>query len=422
MDLFHSRTQHAVGQGGFHSASIDDGTTVFRYAYDCGSNNANRLAARVGQLREATRSLDALFLSHLDQDHANGTDKLLDLVQVNTVVLPYLTTFERLVLVAESLAAPTSSGSAASLLGMLSRPVEWFSERGVDHVVFVTGPAEAAEAAPVLPPDAPPGEGALTLDVSPTSELSKEMASSVGPGETAKFVSSQPLQVKRAGKALWVLIPFVHPEGFKEDTFRAAVVKILKFRRTPDDDDRKWLDALKTAIKKPSTRKDLADAYTAHIRKDRNLSSMCLYSGPVAPEAAKVGASGDDVYFWRHHGRGRRPYGYEGEFKDTPIGWMGTGDAHLDRMKRRSAFERFYGAYLSRLDTVMLPHHGSSHNLKTGLVQKHAGRNWVAAYGTENTYGHPDEHLMAVADSYGDAVRVTERKTRTFRQIFTLRW
>lgn len=421
MDLFHSRTQHAVGQGGFHSASIDDGSTVFRYAYDCGSNNMNRLITCIGELREETDSLDVLFLSHLDQDHANGTDKLLDLVQVDTVVLPYLTTFERLVLVTEFLAAPTSGTSATSVLGMLSRPADWFSERGVNGIVFITAAGEGAEAPQIAPPDAPPADGPLTIDISASSDLPRDKASSAGTGGVTKTLTSQPLAVKRSGQPLWVLAPFVQPEGLREDAFRAAVAKLLKFRKLPGDDDRKWLDALKDAIKDRFTRKELADAYRTHIRKDRNLSSMCLYSGPVAPGGAKVWGS-DARRLWRHYRNLHHRDFYSGELDELPIGWMGSGDAHLDRKNRRSAFDRFYASYLTQVDTFMLPHHGSRHNLKTDFLHKHSGWTWVAAYGTDNTYGHPDKHLMGAADNYGVAVRVTERRATSLLQTFSLRW
>lgn len=422
MNLFHSRTQHAVGQGGFHSASIDDGSTVFRYAYDCGSNNTKRLITCIGELQEETPSLDVLFLSHLDQDHANGTDKLLDLVQVDTVVLPYLTTFERLVLVAEFLAAPTSSTSATSVLGMLSRPADWFSARGVNRIVFVSPAGEGAEAPQLAPPDASPADGPLTIDLSASADLPRDKASSAGTAGITKTLRSQPLAVKRSGQPLWVLAPFVHPEGPKEDAFRAVVAKLLKFRKLPGDDDRRWLDALKDVVKDRLMRKELADAYTTHFRKDRNLSSMCLYSGPVGPANATIGVPVEERSWSHRHGRQRHHFYGPGKLADMPISWLGTGDARLDQLKRRSAFESFYRSYLPRVETFMLPHHGSKHNLKAAFLQAHPQRTWVAAYGKHNTYHHPDKHLMAVADAYGDVVHVTEKEATSFTETFAVLW
>ena len=35
------------------------------------------------------KKVDALFISHLDKDHVNGLDRLLSLISVDTVFIPY---------------------------------------------------------------------------------------------------------------------------------------------------------------------------------------------------------------------------------------------------------------------------------------------------------------------------------------------
>ncbi len=415
MDLFHTRTQHSVGQGGFHSAVIDDGSNSFRYAYDCGSTNGNRLSTCVHELKKETDRLDVLFLSHLDQDHANGVDLLLGLIEVGTVVLPYLSPFERLVLVAEFLANPTSNVSPASLLAMLGNPVDWLAGRGVRQVIFVTPPGEGADPPTRPEPADSPADGDMKLDISAATEISKGRSTSPRRGVSVTELESTPLFVTTSGRPFWALVPFVQPEAARETQFLAAAAKILKLR-SPAVEHKKWLDSLKNVLTNRTTTKALADAYTTHIRRDRNLTSMCLYSGPIVPAYAEV--------YWSEGFRYRRHRVPNSEFDDggAGIGWLGTGDAHLDVKKRRDAFEYFYRYYLPDAGTVVLPHHGSKANIKTGFLQKNTYRTWVAAYGTRNSYGHPDPHLMRVANMYGDSRRVTERSNTTFAESFVLRW
>jgi len=428
MKLFHSRTQHAVGQGGFHTACIDDGETVLRYAYDCGSTNTNRLAECIAEFAEESDKLDLLFLSHLDTDHSNGVDKLLDFVKVETVVLPYLSPFERLVLVAEVVASPAAMTTANSLLTMLARPVGWFRRRGVERVVFVRGPEGDATAAPPIAPDVrppsegdghrpatPPDDGPLAVGLPPLA-IKDEQRTEMGVRPADKIdigvMSSKGIPVKKAAVTVWSLAPFVHPEPLRVDAFRDAVATLLGFATPPSADDPKWLSSLRRALRDRRKRRDLADLYTKHVRKDRNLSSMALYSGPSGPTPTRTTSINIPPFSWRTPTR-------NGEAR---VGWIGTGDAHLDQKKRRAEFERFYRPVFDTVGTMMLPHHGSRHNIKSALIQEHEDMTWIAAHGIGNSYGHPDRHLVRVASTYGTFVPVTERRRSVFVQSAALEW
>lgn len=410
MRILHTRTQHAVGQGGFHTACIDDGETAFRYAYDCGSMNGNRLAVCIDEVAESADRFDLLFLSHLDQDHANGADKFLDVFATDIAILPYLSPFERLVLVAEASATSGTMTTASAAIAMLESPAAWLFARGVRQVFFVFGPGPGndppATRAPSTPP---PHDGHLKLDSSRAKQLDPRQTSTHGvkANEIAgvRSLASEPLVIKKGGVAVWELIPFVHPEPLRAPGFRAAVAKLLGFRPPPPDDDPKWLGKLKNLLRDRAKRGNLAKLYQEHIRKDRNLSSMTLYSGAVASPSAKILVSG-----WRrqHH------------MMAAQLAWMGTGDAHLDRINRRAAFEQFYSQVLGNVGTMTLPHHGSRHNLATAFIRERPLRAWVAAYGTDNTYHHPDRHLMNAANSYGDGVHVTEQPQTEYTESFVL--
>lgn len=426
MKLFHSRTQKAVGQGGFHSATLDDGVTVFHYVYDCGSNNVGRLTDATRDLLEECDSLDVLFLSHLDQDHANGCDALLDALAVETVVLPYLSSLERLVLAAEIAAGPAATTSLVTAMAMLSRPAAWFLDRGAERVVFVRGrrpnDPEPVPPGPMTVP--PPHDAPMTLaKTSPEHPSDEERTSLGGPGRRAAddvvIMPSSPLLISKAHSPIWELTPYVHPEPFRAPEFRKAVARLLGVRESVPDTDPRWHIRLKAVIADRPRRGVLAKLYNDHIRRDRNLSSMALYSGPIAN--TNVAAETVGVSFGiRPHYRVRHVT--RALVSDQRIGWLGTGDAHLDRDIRRESLERFYGARLASTGTIMLPHHGSRHNVRPSFIISRPGTAWVAAYGTDNTYKHPSQRLMQIADANGQAVHVTERRRSEFVENIELEW
>ncbi|MDE2911628.1 MAG: hypothetical protein OXL68_01710 [Paracoccaceae bacterium] len=89
-----SRTQYPVGQGCFHVGTVEwhsePGTGSFRYVYDCGSKNTTALKDSVYAMLKRHPGFDALFVSHLHDDHVNGLDQLLGSVRANTVFIPHL--------------------------------------------------------------------------------------------------------------------------------------------------------------------------------------------------------------------------------------------------------------------------------------------------------------------------------------------
>lgn len=120
MDVLHARIQHGVGQGSFHSASVETvgggGRVRFDYVYDCGamsgfgmSKELRRAVARLG-LEQRSGSLgrgvlDVMVLSHYDTDHLNGAELLSSRFDVGRIFLPYLSPDELLFVIASQVRA-----------------------------------------------------------------------------------------------------------------------------------------------------------------------------------------------------------------------------------------------------------------------------------------------------------------------------
>ncbi len=131
----------AVGQGLFHWGSlclISSGaiTRKFTYVFDCGSKpKAAPLQKEIDYFfahETPSKELDLLIISHLDYDHVSGLDSLLKKTRARTVILPYLTPIERLLLFIQ---APQNK---RSYWDFLISPCLFLKKMEVKEIVYVT--------------------------------------------------------------------------------------------------------------------------------------------------------------------------------------------------------------------------------------------------------------------------------------------
>lgn len=134
---------------------------------------------------------------------------------------------------------------------------------------------------------------------------------------------------------------------------------------------------------------DLKAAY-ASIQIDLNVTSMCLYSGPVPtfkpPASRYIGKFG----VWTVSGPDK-----------LGVAWLGTGDAALADRKRRSAFFKHYGSLLNEVITLTLPHHGSEHNFDAALLDRIRPSFCVAAADRFSSWRHPGTAVVQSVASTG---------------------
>lgn len=400
MILEHSRTQHPIGQGFFHTASVEVEDRVFNYVYDCGSMDAAPLDSAIGEYVESLdgTNIDLLFLSHLDNDHVSGLERLLVLSNASTAVLPYLSPVGRLILIARAIENGTITGS---LLGLLSDPTGWLTARGVESVIFIAPAAPPPEAPPDwtvpgepgpflgidMPPETRPDErrthdsGKIWLDtwsiVDDTDGLRTQSRRNTQ--STSVMSCLQPLRLinSNIGWLNWQFVTFVHPEGKREENFLQEVKRKFPglIPRTKFELDQKKLLAI---LQNPADRKVLAGCYSM-IHSNRNMTSLSVYSGPI-----KIPREG--VYYSsnQYPHRDLWPFWFHPELR---VAWLGTGDSNFGGPKRRNAFRTHYESLKGAVLTFSLPHHGARKHFHRDLVE--FGRLFVASAGESNRWGHP---------------------------------
>lgn len=120
MPLLVKRTQHAIGQGGFHSSYLHAGDDRFGLVFDCGGSTDKHRASVIGPVVQQQEH-DWLVISHLDQDHINGVAELESAgVTFSNVFLPHIDLSHQLFLMLlKSAGTSTVANQAARLNAIL---------------------------------------------------------------------------------------------------------------------------------------------------------------------------------------------------------------------------------------------------------------------------------------------------------------
>lgn len=360
-----SVTQWGVGHGGFHSQSLlfqeldrSPSTTLVgkpslvRVIYDCGSGRNEPRTALKDAVKKMLKDvaekskIDLLVISHFDQDHVNGLDHLsVELlkknIKVDRVWAPVLTKIEALVAIATS--------------GLTGAPLQQYATLLNDPSGRLSELFEGVEVTEITPgndgtiPLPPSGTGTEDADTDGDGQVTLTPTHG-GQGLVAKLGTTP------AGEALWEFQPYAIESTMVGAKAVSALVGQLLGKPIEEC-------SLEDLIKVGSDANLLAEFYsvlvqdhtdrasttrTSSARTGPNLSSLCVYSGPVLP------------YDWCRFRRGWDPADEPKYAKPIAPAWFGTGDAglltseHVDAMRTVLTQSR-----LDRVGISSAPHHGS---------------------------------------------------------------
>lgn len=91
-----TRIIHPVGQGGFYTETLSNGTQEATFVYDCGGFDKakSKMAKYLDSFLpkgKPKKQIEAVFISHFHADHINGLQYLLENAEVKYLFLPQLT-------------------------------------------------------------------------------------------------------------------------------------------------------------------------------------------------------------------------------------------------------------------------------------------------------------------------------------------
>jgi hypothetical protein len=415
----HTRIQHAVGQGGFHSGSVAiDDRRPFRYVYDCGAQGGSRISTVVpqfvGQLRHESVGLDAVFLSHFHEDHFNGLDVLLGAGKLTAtrIYLPYLDEIDRVIAVAASAKSPKGLVQAYLRDG----------ENGLAGELGMGG----AQFVPVLPSDPAPVDNGdddtppVDLPWSETDDGGGPLiAVTTGPRSGAEFAGlpngplydDQGIVLGTGGPALWEFRLFVKPTTeAKRATFldRLALEPSIA-KRLNGSSVVSWLmdpANRQLLVSDPVLRAEAKHAYEA-VAADLNVTSLSVYAGPAYPQNTALLVEIPGKVPSRRQERG--------------VSWLGTGDGDLKTPKRVDEFVAHIRPFrLDRVSTLVVPHHGGAADIDRYFADRLKGAYAVYSYGIPNQHGHPTQAALDVTKDAGLKNKKVSNHTKDFTEQFEI--
>ena len=434
-----TRIQYPIGQGCFHAGSIHEGDAAdhvvhgFHYVYDCGSDDRRALGEAIDNYKNQTSRVDAVFVSHLDNDHVNGLDSLLSVVEVDTVYVPYV---NEVVLVLELIQAELDGALSVSLIEASMDPGNWFRSRGVQRVVSVQespddgapGPGDGDD------PEGPEGPRAWRKIDPGIGDPHDQSATQMGSGiEVVDSGYRVPISIR--GRSLnWTLVPHVDPAPRERlDRFKAELRKTLGLSPEEPVTLARVADAMREKSKRERLRECYDEIVPRGARRMHNRVSMSLYSGPVGFEPVGFEPVGfEEAQEWRH----RVLYGPDWRTGDLiellpepfwsceegAVGWIGTGDATLSVKKVRTAWKGTYRPYEDYVATLLLPHHGSKHNFHRDVLDFPYLEICAASADRRSRYRHPSESVrLEVANRRKAFFHVSQNpETALFEEIWSL--
>jgi len=389
---------HNVGQGLFYTGRLRYGMTSFNFVYDCGSTRTSLVKDAIDREFKSKERVDLLIVSHLHKDHTNGIPPLFKRTRVDTVILPYLSPLERLIV---ALATPRASGE---YYNFLADPVTYSLEHNVKKVILVREhePDRHENWMPPFerPSDLPPdGRFRLIDELPPDEELNshiksmeEELSSFIDEGYVKVKNHSGILKVSLSNMPIWVFRLFnykVSPQILAQ--FESCVKKTLS-----GIDSRK----IKNAIVSPSQRRVLKSCYDQLAGGSRYLNNTSLLVVHRPAFRPRIIDSWCDCAWC--------PFCCPLYFKYYPccppfrrciiepsdfVQFL-TGDIDLNCKFNEISQHFGLGTIVRETIAMLIPHHGSRNNWNNALCNTITSNFWVVSAGIRNKYGHPSRQVL----------------------------
>lgn len=361
-----TRTFQPVGQGAYFTEQFvkDDGSRI-NIVYDCGSDSLHihDLESVICASFKHREEVDAVFISHFDNDHVNGLPILLNWCRVKKIVLPVVSSRAEIAYwrFKSNVVLNKKMGFYFPMTDRLLDPSRRHSGK-----VF---------------------EG-LELSYMPRIELIDEVKidDEVARGNY-EDASRDLLDFGLSG---WVFVPFNFKRFDRESDFRDVFEESLVaesvgvdldefitnaadvFRKIGEDRSRKLFQTINRNIRLRLREKDFRDRFGTI-----NGNSMTLYSG-----------ESDFTGQYRFTLR----CGHDGT--QYLAGCLYTGDYEAKDATAYAELKKFYMRHgcWTGVGCVQLPHHGSRHNYNQDFDVK--GRCYAASFGLGNRNHHPGRDVV----------------------------
>lgn len=354
-----------VGQGAFYCEkfSEEDFCGKVNVVYDCGTiSGLSVLKSVIERTFEHGEVIDALFLSHLHEDHINGLPILAKRCNVKRVYLPMVDTTDlALMHLAYTLRRHPKplpyenieeeyTVSERFVLDALQNPVEAIRRYADAYVV--------------------------ALPVDRADDLLGDVHG------VANDIFGERVGIGTSGR--WIYMPFNIRNAEESDKVRRRFVG--QFGKEPSSQN--VAEVIADIGGNRVGKKDLSEIRDMYkgIRDGLNANSMTLYSGSdnsSLTQSIDLDSSINDFFCLKH-----------GVSHSTAAGCLYTGDyiASEERCYWKQ-LKMAYGRHWGNIGCVQIPHHGSNGNFNDEFLTMSAYNVISAGFG--NMYRHPSNSVLA---------------------------
>lgn len=381
-----TRIIHPIGQGGFYSETLKEGGQEITVVYDCGGNSKpfmeNYLENYFPKIdekptnnnqeqSESEKTIDAVFISHMHEDHVNGLNYLLNQFHVKYLILPELEEDEKLeAFLYNYFKSPESVGNQL-MRDIYNRDFSYYLNSRTRIILVQHHNSDLNEA-----PNDDGDSTKIEFDDNRDLNLADEE-------NTKVYLLSTDAKVHFDRR--WVYIPFnppVKPKPEQKGSFIDFFKNQLSLRKVT-------IENLPAIIKAKGIRK-CKKVYTDYFGNDHNSYSMTLFSGVVTVDDTLrfINSTMENIYNKRYSFL--PPY-----YCCLNPNCLYMGD--FETKKHMKSLKRYYNPIWNIIGQVQVPHHGSSYNHLNDLY-KFAQFGFISV-GEGNKYHHPNiETLMGIKE------------------------
>ncbi|EHI0124042.1 hypothetical protein J3306_004994, partial [Escherichia coli] len=385
-EVFHKRL-FPVGQGGFSLGGLRgrDGSLLYSYVYDCGSDQLNALRREMDVAKSLfnidEKYIDVVYISHLDSDHINGFDHLCQLVdnKIRKVVLPYLDIHDSYYLIASELCSNSTSGL---FMEFLIDPVKWIKSRLPEADISLLSPCDIDDNFD------PPIFNSENIKDSAVS-LPMKISDSKGDVECNRWL------VKRIGEnktdTLMSFISWIPPRSRKKiEIFSQQLIE----NGFTELSKKKMLKILTST----GERKKLRECYLK-LAGDHNVISINLLIINNQEAEMKIVNEPSREWFSFRNSRVERHFLFDRDKGIRSV--LLTGDSKLNTSLYYNKWAEFYSKVIKTVRVMTLPHHGSELNFNQKIIADFDNVLFIAQ-SDGHSHGHPSQSVIdAINSSHG---------------------
>lgn len=432
IQIFFNQNFHGIGQGLFYSGRFDFQSergmkSTYNFIYDCGTKSKRTFIEKeiveYKTLKLQKKEIELLMISHLDSDHVNGLDELLENTWTHYVILPYLSPIERLII--------SIQGEAPEppwYFDFLSNPTQYLKNHGVENIIYITRGKDSEYT--------PPEESRFVeFEISDQMKMDFEKMSDDNAtrkkAESEDNVSTGNVMFKKDDRPailsrIWQFFFFTAP--IQVEKLKKFLSEVEEFKRD---------ESIHEIISNKTKRDRLKEIYKKTIKENLNITSLACLHGPIS-QFPFIDNKFSSLYpftspfpstrYFNH-----RMYEYYREFLHKwshefrhriydyleRVYYFLLGD--INSTSEWEHIQTRYSKFFRCIHTFQIPHHGSGLYWNNAIPHEIGPCDYILSAGLHNTHKHPDlEVIQNISESLSpDVIKwAHEYRSQTHRREY----